>query len=399
LQAAGPELKYLLGRSTGLSLLQASTPPGQSRANEALYATALRAWLSHNFQSATGDLALATEDIEFLIAHLPESNDILAAIATSSAQAAALAGLSPQLALRWAKTASGERRQPYRPGGAGKDFLFQRLSELPAPDEPLLWHLLVEDDGSAGSAWPWTDYVAWATRLQTQPEVQSLPPAARLRAYLTTVGEVQNPEVVNTFQQNNLDLRRILVLLSEPPSGIPVGRLLEHLLALTVFHLQETHPHLKERAAQLLREALPSPEVTTYLQKLPDPVLSYLRQNFCQPQAGEALAPIGHWIEAELSRRNNTYRLKVAPPLAESAPRIRAEHTFAWASGPARPGAKTSGHGGLVVGGHCRHCADHPRHPDWPGDLDAVPALISSPPSNHADLPARHSCAAFDLQP
>lgn len=314
LQAAGPELNYLLGRSTGLSLLQASTPPGQNNVNEALYATALRAWLNQKFQSSAGDLVLATEDIEFLIAHLPDSNDILAAIAVSSAQASALAGLAPQPALRWAKTASGERRQPYRPNGAGKDFLFQRLSELPAPDEALLWHLLVEDEGTAGGALPWADYVALGVRLQAQPQVQQLAPEARLRAYLSVVQELQNPEVVNTFQQNNLDLRRTLVFLSQPEADIPVVRLMEGVLPLTVFHLQETSPVLKERAAQRIREALQGPDITPHLQKMPDPVLDYLRQNFCHPHSGELLAPTGHWIEAELSRRNNTYRLKATPP-------------------------------------------------------------------------------------
>lgn len=319
LQAAGPELNYLLGRSTGLSLLRASTPPGQREANEALYATALRAWLNQNFQSPTdsgarphsGALSLATEDIEFLIAHLPESNDILAAITASPSQASALAGLAPDRALHWAKVAGGERRQPYR--SDGHDALFQRLSELPAPDEALLWHLLIEDDGTAGNALPWADYQAFVTHCQAQAEALDLPPAARLRAFLTVVSELQNTEVATTFQQNNLDLRRVLVLLSEPPADIALNKLVDGLLPLTVFHLQESNPALRERAADLVREALQAPGITSHLQSLPDPVLSYLRQNFCSPQSGETLAPTGHWIEAELSRRNNTYRLKVIP--------------------------------------------------------------------------------------
>lgn len=321
LQSAGPELNYLLGRSTGLSLLQASTPPGQSHVNEALYATALRAWLGQNFHTSKGDLALATDDVEFLIAHLPESNDILAAIATSSAQAAAFSSLGPESALHWAKTASGERRQPYR--SAGKDFLFTRLSELPAPDEPLLWHLLIEDEGTAGSALPWSDYLSFVARSQSYADALGPPPEARLSAYLATVSNLQNLEIVKTFQENSLDLRRLIVLLSPPPADIPLTALTDNLLPLTVFHLQETNPDLKERAAHLLREALQSPGITTHLQNLPDPILSYLRQNFCHPQSGEALAPTGHWIEAELSRRNNTYRLKVLPQSASAEARSK----------------------------------------------------------------------------
>ncbi len=318
LQAAGPELNYLLGRSTGLSLLRASTPPGQREVNEALYATALRAWLKNDFQSSKGRLVLAAEDVEFLIAHLPESNDILAAIAASPTQALALAGLAPERALYWAKAASGERRQPYR--STGQDFLFQRLSELPAPGEALLWHVLVEDEGALGSAQPWPDYLALAAQSQTHIETLGLPPEARLRAYLATVNQLQNSEVVTTFQQNNLDLRRVLVLLSEPPTDVSLTKLADNVLPLTVFHLQETNPTLRERAANLLREALQGAGITAHLQNFPDPVLSYLRQNFCQPQAGEALAPTGHWIEAELSRRNNTYRLKVIPPTPSTRP-------------------------------------------------------------------------------
>lgn len=310
LQAAGPELNYLLGRSTGLSLLRASTPPGQPTVNETLYATALRAWLNNNFQSSKGRLTLAADDIEFLISHLPDSNDILAAIAASPTQALALAGLTPARALYWAKVATDERRQPYR--ASGKDFLFQRLGELPAPDEPLLWHLLVEDEGSA--ALPWADYLALAAQSQAHAETLDLPPESRLRAYLATVSELQNNAVADTFQQNSLDIRKVLVLLSEPDTEPQPAKLIEGLLPLTVFHLQETNPDLKERASARLREALQSTGITAHLQNLPDPVLSYLRQHFCSPQSGETLAPIGHWIEAELSRRNNTYRLKVVAP-------------------------------------------------------------------------------------
>ena len=142
LLGAGSQLNALLGRSEGLSLLEACTPPGTAGANETLYATVLQSWLATGFRSQVGHLVLATADVEFLITHLPGSNDVLAAIAASPAQAPAIRGLTPDAALHWAQAASSGRREPYRV--TGKDCLYQWLIDLPAPDEPLLWHLLVE---------------------------------------------------------------------------------------------------------------------------------------------------------------------------------------------------------------------------------------------------------------
>ncbi|MGH2523599.1 MAG: hypothetical protein ACRDH2_13930, partial [Anaerolineales bacterium] len=104
---------------------------------------------------------------------------------------------------------------------------------------------------------------------------------------------------------------------SEADPGSAVN-LMDSLLPLTVFHLQETNPNLKERAADLLRAGLQHPDVTTHLQGLPDNVLAYLRQHFCE--GNPALAAVGHWIEAELSRRNNAYHLKAPAKAATHRP-------------------------------------------------------------------------------
>jgi hypothetical protein len=65
---------------------------------------------------------------------------------------------------------------------------------------------------------------------------------------------------------------------------------------------------LRDQAAALLRAALQRPEVTSALQGFPDGVLSYLRQNFTLGTA--ALDATGHWIEAELARRANAFRVE-----------------------------------------------------------------------------------------
>jgi hypothetical protein len=87
--------------------------------------------------------------------------------------------------------------------------------------------------------------------------------------------------------------------------------LVNELLPLAVFHLQDTGPILKEQTAALLRSALKRPEVTSRLQPLPEPVLSYLRQHFCAEHP--ALIATGHWIDAELARRANAYRIEARP--------------------------------------------------------------------------------------
>ncbi len=309
LSAAGPELNYLLGRAEGQSLLRACTPPGETEPNEALYAAVLRGWLANGFRSPVGELALGTEDVEFLIAHLPGSNDILAAVAASPAQVAAVGGLPPAAALRWARAAAGPSRQPYRANG--KDWLFQRLVDLPAAGEDLLWHLLTLDEGTAPAAMPWTDYAALVARLGALP----LPEHARLSGLAEVVGGLQNHELPQTFAQNQIDIRRVCALLAahspEPAAG---ADLLDSLTPLAVFHLQETSPALKDRAAALLRAGLQQPDVNKHLQGLPDNVLAYLRDSLCQGQP--ALTAPGHWIEAELSRRKNAYRLEVAAKAA-----------------------------------------------------------------------------------
>lgn len=323
LLAAGPQLKHLLGRGAGgLSLLQACTPPGYAAPDEALFAIALRAWLEAGFRSPLGDLALATDDVAFLISLLPESNEVLAAIAASPAQAPAIRALPPGQALAWSQSARGERRQPYRSTGADK--LAERLIELQNPDEALLWHLLVEDEGASAAAMPWPAYAELAARVRARLAARPAEAETRLQAFLALASELQNPAVPQAFAQNQIDLRRTLALLATHPADPgQAAALLPDLLPLAVFHLQETSAPLRERAAALIRAGLQRPEATTYLQTLPDVVLTYLRQSFASGSA--ALEAAGHWIEAELSRRTNAYRIvapaqrvraKSAPPLA-----------------------------------------------------------------------------------
>jgi hypothetical protein len=125
------------------------------------------------------------------------------------------------------------------------------------------------------------------------------------------VGALQNPELPATFSENQIDIRRVLALLAthspEPAAG---GDLSDSLLPLTVFHLQETDPVLKESAAALLSAGLQQADVQKPLHGLPDSVLIYLRDTICQDQP--ALTAPSHWIDAELSRRKNAYRLEVA---------------------------------------------------------------------------------------
>ena len=305
LQAASPELNYLLGRYDGLSLLRACTPPGEAEPNDGLYAAVLRGWLASSFRSPVGALCLGTDDVEFLIAHLPGSNEVLAAVAASPAQAAAIRGLPAPQALRWAQTASGNARQPYVT--SGKDWLFQRLVDLPAADEDLQWHLLTRDDGSAPAAMPWADYAALVARLGALPQAAD----SRVTALAKAVGALQNLDLPETFIQNKMDIRHVLALLAahspEPAAG---ADLLDSLMPLTVFHLQETSPDLKDLSAALLRSGLQQPDINKRLQALPENVLAYLHDSVCQGQS--ALAAPAHWIDAELSRRRNAYRLEVA---------------------------------------------------------------------------------------
>jgi hypothetical protein len=270
---------------------------------------------------------LAPEDVAFLITLLPDSNDILAAIAAAPTQLPAIQALTAERASAWAQAARGERRRPYCHDG--QDLLFRRLIELPAADEALLWHLVVEDEGSAAGAMPWAAYLALAARVAERLDAQP-GEASPLRAYLALARELQNPAAAEAFAQNQIDLRRVLALLANPPAGPEhAGGLVKELLPLAVFHLQETGPALKERAAALLRSVLQRPEVTAQLQALPEPVLVYLRQNFC---AGHpALEATGHWIDAELSRRANAYRIEArarpARPKA-TAPQVMPSKPF-----------------------------------------------------------------------
>jgi hypothetical protein len=338
LAAASPELNYILGRAEGQSLLRACTPPGATEPNEGLYAAVLRGWLASGFRSPVGELRLGTDDIEFLIGHLPGSNDILAAIAASPAQVAALRGLPPAPALGWARAASGTARQPYRANG--KDWLFQRLVDLTGADGDLLWHLQTVDEGSAPPAMPWADYTALVARFG------ALPPAAgsRVATLAKIVGELQNPALPDTFIQNKMDIRHVLALLAahspEPAAG---ADLLDSLMPLTVFHLQETNPELKDLAAALMRSGMQQPDINKRLQSLPENVLSYLRDSLCQGQP--ALAAPAHWIDAELSRRRNAYRLEVAARAASprrGAARPPADVVAAGASPAPAPAAATA---------------------------------------------------------
>ncbi len=304
LSAASPELNYLLGRAQGLSLLRACTPPGETEPNEALYAAVLRGWLAAGFRSPVGELALGTDDVQFLIAHLPGSNDILAAVAASSAQTSAIGGLAPSVALHWARVASGAARQPYLANG--RDSMFLRLVELPNPDEALVWHLLTVDEATAPAVMPWPEYAALVARLAA-PQADG----SRVRVLAEVVAGLHNPALLEAFAQNQIDIRRVLALLAghspDPAAGFDLP---DSLMPLAVFHLQETSPALQERAAALLRAGLQQPDVNKHLQPLPDTVLSYLRDNLCRGQP--ALSAPGRWIDAELARRKNAYRLEVA---------------------------------------------------------------------------------------
>jgi hypothetical protein len=129
------------------------------------------------------------------------------------------------------------------------------------------------------------------------------------------VGALQNPELPATFFQNQINLRRVFALLAVHPSEPAQGAdLVSSLLPLAVFHLQETGPDNRQRAAALLSAGLQQPEINKHLQTLPDNVLTYLRDAICQDQP--SLSAPSHWIDAELSRRKNAYRLEIAAKAA-----------------------------------------------------------------------------------
>jgi hypothetical protein len=311
LDAASPALNYLLGRRIGLSLIEACTPPGHDRPDEALYATVLRAWLEADFHLPAGDAVLASEDIEFLISNLPGSNEILAAVAASPAQTQAIRGLSSASAQQWLQAAQGERRQPYR--ADGKDLLFQRLMELPAADEALLWRVLVEDEGSSAPEMSWAEYSGLLGRVRERLGKASgrLAEPSRLEAYLEAAARVAGHDLPALFAENRMDLRRVLRLVATHPSDgddIPTPVPANQLLPLAVFHVQADDPALVERAGDLLRAGLRQTDVIPHLQALPDNVLAYLRTTFCV--GDPALDAAGHWIEAELSRRTDAYRVE-----------------------------------------------------------------------------------------
>ena len=334
LLSAGPGLNFLLGRSKGLSLLRACTPPGYHQTNEALFGTVLTAWREAGFRSLAGDLVLATEDVQILLAHLPGSNDVLAAVVKSPAQAAAIGGLTAAQALHWARTASGPLRDPYRDGK--RDLLFERLMELPALDEALLWHLLVDDDGSDGTLLGWPAYAALAMRSRDRLDALQIRDGAKLRDYLGTAIQLQNKAVAAVFQEHGIDIRTVLMRLSDDPAN--VRGLGGDMLPLAVFHLQETSPALKARSAVLLRAALEQPDAATHLAELPDKVLQYLREHFCDET--ETRVAAGHWIDAELSRRTNAYKLEALlkpPPRPRSASPTHTEHPVTQAEAAASP--------------------------------------------------------------
>jgi hypothetical protein len=143
----------------------------------------------------------------------------------------------------------------------------------------------------------------------------------RLTAYLATARSLQNPKVVEIFQQGQTDYRAVLALLAEADQA-PSDRAADELLPLAVFHLQETSPHLRERAARLIHAALERTDIAVRMADLPDSVLVYLRANFTEGHALRAAA--GHWIEAELSRRTNAYKLEalLKPATRGAAPRV-----------------------------------------------------------------------------
>jgi hypothetical protein len=273
-----------------------------------LLATVLSAWLEAGFHLPAGEAALATEDVDFLIANLPGSNEILAAVAGSTAQIGAVRGLAAAAALQWAQLAAGERRQPYR--AEGKDLLFQRLIELPKADETLLWRLLVEDEGSSAAAMSWSEYGALLTSVRPRLEAGK-PASPKLQTYFDTVARLENRALPQAFADSQIDLRRVLALLATHPTnedGVPAPIPAQQVLPLAAFHLQETNADLKERAGELLQAALRQSDVIPQLQAAPDNVLNYLRRTFC---AGNAdLRAAGHWIEAELSRRADAYRVE-----------------------------------------------------------------------------------------
>src|SRR5204863_1928905 len=112
----------------------------------------------------------------------------------------------------WAKSAHGARREAYRV--EGRDLLFGRLIDLEAPDEALLWHMLVADDGSAPGVMPWPAYAALARRVAEEADALGLPAESRLRAYLEAASALENHEAAEKFATYLVDLRQVLALLA-----------------------------------------------------------------------------------------------------------------------------------------------------------------------------------------
>ena len=215
--------------------------------NEDLFQAVLETWIQVG-------CPIPSEDITYLVDHLPKTNDLLARIVRSNTQEEAVTGINSKTALRWLKNSYGYGvlRGAYQ-DESGKDCLADRLCRLEKPESDFVWHLLIEDKTPNLQNLSWADYLKLWDPLVDQMKEQQIPQSPEIQLFYDLAKRVTDPG--NMGVKNRRTIRAIAQL--HAADGLKKAELGDQeIYGLCIFAQGETDAYLQNLTVTSLQNYL-----------------------------------------------------------------------------------------------------------------------------------------------
>jgi hypothetical protein len=196
--------------------------------------------------------SLFLDDLVFLIQQLPESNPVLAKIASSEQQTQSVVNLDATHALHWLTSTTGTLRRDYQRDG--EDSLCKCLLNLKKPNPILAWRILVEEDTAFPASMDWNEYVnicrLWQSRL-AESKAHALD---YLDLYIKLVTESSDSQKVGLV--NRQLIKKFVAKIFHGKAPDPASFTELDLIALNAFYSRTAENRAPEQIIRLAREFL-----------------------------------------------------------------------------------------------------------------------------------------------
>ncbi len=276
LEMAGAEFRFLVTGGKLEKQLSLRTACKQNNGenqpettNESFFRAALDAWIEKG-------CPIRPADIAYLVDRLPETNDLLARIVHSNAQAGAVTDINAATALKWLKNSFGYGilRGPYL-NESGSDLLVERLGHLVKPETDFVWQLLIEDKSTTFQSIAWADYVKLWDQLIERMNGEQLTQSLELHLFYDLARKVADSQHIGALNRRAV---KVIAHLNTRSQLNTVELEDKDINGLCSFILNEQDPYLQKLAVSSLQNFLQAQRLSYIAGEIKDVTIKLLLQ-------------------------------------------------------------------------------------------------------------------------